>query len=552
MNVNDEMHGTGLGDTPVGGKVSRRRILGQLASASSYALVGFRAAARLPFAGLIQGRPNSFDVTRFGAIPDGARLNTRAIQAAIDACFRSGGGEVVFPRGRFVTGTLLLKTGVVIHLDEGAELLGSLNTDDYQMVDPFVDGVNTPRGYTLIGAIDASQIGIQGLGTIDGRGADLQRRGGNIPAAKAFLVRCVRCKGIAFRGVSFRNSSAWTMHFFQCSDGVIEDISIRSVGLANNDGIDVDSSTRFRIDGCNIESDDDAICLKTTSAHPCTDIAVTNCILNSKCAGFKLGTESLGDFRDIFFTNSHVIHAGRSAIKILSVDGANIQRIKVENIAVDDADTPIFIRLGARLKTFRKEDTARVVGSISDVNISRVSVHRAKRVGVLLCGIPGYPMHDITLDTIDVTIEQDGLSALDSPPSPAEATSSYPENNMFGPFLPGYGMYARHIAALRATKITVTLEGDCSLPAVVLEDAEEFRLGELALNGNTRQVSAIVLRSVRNSVIQKVTLDRNRATLLSVEGVSSREIHLKELPLNSVTRLVSFADGALPGSVITD
>jgi polygalacturonase len=226
----------------------------------------------------------------------------------------------------------------------------------------------------------------------------LQASGSKEPSARPFLLLCLRSTAVSIEGISLVNSSAWTMHVFQCSDLTISHIRIRSLGLANNDGIDIDSSQRVHVEGCAIETGDDAICLKTTSGKPCKDITVKGCTMTTRCAAFKIGTESAGDFSAIRVSDCHVVEASLGAIKILSVDGANIHDVLVERMQVDDADTPIFLRLGARGRTFRPRDVGRPPGTLSNVVIRNIDVKHACRIGILISGIPGRVIEDVTLD----------------------------------------------------------------------------------------------------------------------------------------------------------
>ena len=113
---------------------------------------------------------------------------------------------------------------------------------------------------------------------------------------RPFLVRWIKCMDITVKDVHLLNSGAWTMNFFQCTNAAVSGVTIRSLDLANNDGIDTDSCETVRIKDCDINTGDDAICLKATSAKPCRDIIVTGCKLQTRCNAIKLGTESLGDF----------------------------------------------------------------------------------------------------------------------------------------------------------------------------------------------------------------------------------------------------------------
>ncbi|MBC8097732.1 MAG: glycoside hydrolase family 28 protein, partial [Akkermansiaceae bacterium] len=118
-------------------------------------------------------------VTDFGAVGDGVTLNTPALQRAIDECSARGGGTLRIPAGRFVTGTLEIKEGVTLRLESDAALLGSTNAADYRNLDPFTDGTGAKLGYALITAVAARRVGIEGAGTIDGRGAALKAAQGN-------------------------------------------------------------------------------------------------------------------------------------------------------------------------------------------------------------------------------------------------------------------------------------------------------------------------------------------------------------------------------------
>jgi len=487
-------------------------------------------------------------VSQSGAKGDGISINTVAIQAAIDQCSRAGGGVVWFTPGRYVTGTVLLKDGVTLELGEGVTLLGSLNPDDYKVVDAFVDGVNQVRGYALIGCMDVRRAGITGGGTIDGRGMELQKAAGKVPAAKPFLVRFVRSREITVTGVKLINSGAWTMHLFQCEGAKIDGVSIHSVGVSNNDGIDVDSSHDIRIQGCTIETGDDAICLKTTSKLPCRDVTVTGCTLTTRCAAFKIGTESMGDFERLRFSDNKVREAHMGVVKLLTVDGAHIRDVTIENIEVEQATTPIFLRLGARLKVFRQGDAAQPVGSLTNVVIRNVSVARAGGVGIVISGVPGYAVRDVVMEKIRIRLEGGLAKATEGAVEPEEKIAAYPEIRMFGNELPAYGMYTRHVAGLRMTGVEISTSEPDARAAVVLSDAEDVRLADWALSGGGERSSVVLMRSVRRAEIAGFRVDGEAKSFLRVEGAASKEIEVTGTSMEHSDETISFGSDADGGS----
>ena len=410
------------------------------------------------------------DVTQAGAVGDGATLNTAALQKAIDTCSAEGGGVLVFPAGRYLTGTIELKDGVTLRLDAEAVLLGSTNAADYRNVDPFMAGDGIPQGYALIVAVNAQRVGLEGTGTIDGQGAAV--KAAQAPyAVRPFLVRWIRCADITVRDVHLRNSGSWGMHFFQSRNATVERVTIRNRGLGNNDGLDIDSCETVRIRDCDIDSGDDAICLKATSAQPCRDILVTGCKLQTACNALKLGTESLGDYENIRISDCAVRDTGMAGIAIYSVDGAHTHDVTISDVTMDGINVPISIRLGARLKTFRAGDQAKPPGTLRDVTIKNVRAGRVGRIGVLVNGIPGHNVENLTLENIAITLPGGG-TAEDAPLPLPEKEAAYPEMNMFGKVLPAYGFYLRHVRGVTFKNVRTSLATPDARPEKIFIDVE--------------------------------------------------------------------------------
>jgi polygalacturonase len=427
---------------------------------------------RAPLAAAEPGpAPVAVDVTRFGAVGDGATLDTAAIQHGIDACAARGGGTLVFPAGRYVTGTVQLKDNVTLRLDGAATLLGSVRAADYRNVDPFTAGDGVPLGYALVVAIDARNVAIEGTGTIDGQGKAVAA--GQRPyAVRPFLLRWIRCRHVRLADVTLRSPGAWTNHFSQCGDVAVTGVTIRSVtpGLKNTDGIDVDGCDGVRIERCDIDSGDDAICLKTTRPVACRDVSVTDCKLRTRCNAIKIGTESLGDFERIRASRCTVVDCGMAGVAVYAVDGGHVRDVTVSDVDMDGVDVPVSIRLGARLKTFHAGDAPEPTGTVAGVTLRNLRVRRAKRIGLLVNGIPGHPVDSLVLDHID--IQTAGGCAGDFPARLPEKEAAYPEMSMFGRVLPAWGAYLRHVRGASVRDVRLARAAADVRPAVDLTDVQ--------------------------------------------------------------------------------
>lgn len=424
----------------------------------------------------------SFDVTQFGVIGDGTTLNTLALQKAIDTCSAEGGGKLVIPAGKFVTGTIQLKDNVTLHLDDHAEILGSTNAADYRNVDPFIDGTGAESGYALIVALQAHHVGLEGAGAIDGRGLALKAAQAKY-TIRPFLVRWVRCDGVSVQDVQLRNSGAWTMHFFQSQNARAHHVTIRSLGLANNDGIDIDSCDNVRITDCDIDTGDDAICLKATSAKPCRNITVTGCKLRTRCNSIKFGTESLGDFDHIRIGHCQIRDTGMNGIALFSVDGSHLHDVEISDIEMDGITVAINLRLGARLRTFRAGDQQRTPGVLRDVSLKNIHVKGARQIGLLINGVPGHCIENLRLENIQIELTGGG-TAEDARVQLPENEKAYPEYNTFGKIMPAYGIYARHVRNVIFTNVRTSVVAPDARPAVMFVDAENITPSNFLADSN--------------------------------------------------------------------
>lgn len=493
------------------GRFSRREMIGRLGLAGGAAAWATGAQARSVGREPAVGAP-VFDVMAFGAKADGATLNTRAFQAAIDACASAGGGHVFFPPGRFLTGGLVLKSRVTLRTSPGTTILGSPRLDDYPVQRPKL--ASRTRQYVqhaLVYGEDLEFAGIQGPGVLDGQGAEFHRQFGGDYLKRPYLVRLINCRDVRVEGVTLTQSAMWTMQLLACERARIEGVRVWAHAAVNNDGFDLDACRDVVVNDCIVDSDDDALVFKSTLHRPCQNVAVTNCILSSHCNAIKMGTESLGGFRNITVSNCVIqsppaseringIQRGISAVALETVDGGGLERVKLSNLVIQGYEAALFLRLGDRGNRLEESEPRPGVGAYRGVSVSHVVGEDIGRTGCAVAGLPGHPLENISLEDISLRFEGGGTpeqaARLDVP----ENEGKYPEATMFG-VLPAYGIYARHVRNLRLRNLDLGFGGTEARPPLVLQDVDGLEIAGLYAQTEPRTACLFRLRGVRGGLI---------------------------------------------------
>jgi galacturan 1,4-alpha-galacturonidase len=259
----------------------------------------------------------------YGAVGDGKTNDTSAVQRAIDDCAAAGGGTVNIAGGRYLIGTITLKSGIELHVSHDGVLLGSPRCEDYpEHNNSRLKSSDLPRGRSgcLIYAEDCDNIAITGRGIIDGNGENFvtlnppdipgpHYRRINAPTPPR-VVFFVGCKNVKVTDVRMINQPAgWSYWISDCEDVAFDRCKIEAdVQYPNNDGIHINSSRNVSVSNCNIVCGDDCIIVRANNySLPqnkiCERITVTNCTLTSYSGGIRIGWICDGTIRNCAFSN---------------------------------------------------------------------------------------------------------------------------------------------------------------------------------------------------------------------------------------------------------
>jgi polygalacturonase len=477
-----------------------------------------------------------YDVRDYGAKADGITLCTMSIQKAIDACSKSGGGTVYLPPGTFLSGTIYLKSGVTLRLDPACTLLGSKDLKDYPpTVQAFRSYTDNYTDKSLIYAEKAERIAITGGGTIDGQGASFK----GPYKVRPYMMRIIQCRSVTVKDVILRNSPMWVQHYLACDDVRVTGVTVRSVVNHNNDGINIDSCHRFIVSNCNIESGDDAIVLKSTSARLCRDVAVSNCVLSTRCNALKMGTESNGGFQNVTITGCAIYNTRLAGIALEIVDGGTMDRVVISNITMDKIGAPIFLRLGNRARPFKKDMEIPGMGIMRNVTISNVEATGANPTGCAIAGLPGAAIENVTLSNIRLSFEGGGTNTDAARPIPEEPTA-YPEYGMFGK-LPAYGFYCRHVKGLKLLNVQLQWAKPDQRHALVLDDVEDALIDNLDAPPVSNSAATVQLTNARDIFVRGCRPKAGMELFIKVDGEKSEKIFLTGNNFSDTAKVVERA-----------
>ena len=389
-----------------------------------------------------------FDVTKYGAVGDGKASCTDAIRQAIDACAAAGGGRVVVPDGRFLTGAVRLKSNVNLYLTPKATLAFSADHREYPIVFTRWEGVELMNFSPFIYAFEVQNVAVTGSGTLDGQadaehwwnwrlastgntGRDraarnrlIEMQSKGVPVAERVFgpadylrpnfIQPYRSRNILIEGVTVVNSPMWEIHPVLCESVTVRNVTIRSHG-PNNDGCDPESCRNVVIEGCTFDTGDDCIALKSGRNDdgrrlnvPIENVVIRNCTMKDGHGGVVIGSEISGGARNVFaekcaMDSPQLDRALR--IKTNAVRGGVIDGIYMRNITVGEvAEAVVTINF-----FYEEGEAGKYMPVVRNVDVRNVTSRKSQHA-LLLRGFKNAPISGVRIqDCVFDGVEKDDV-----------------------------------------------------------------------------------------------------------------------------------------------
>lgn len=548
--------------------LSRRKWLGRVSlpalTAVGAGLLGLKASAA-PSSPDNQEPTGArtYNVQDFGAKGDGKTLDTKAIQAAIDACAKDKGGIVLVPAGTFLSGTLELKSSVTLHLAAQGRLLGSPRREDYQA------GKGVPPGngnIVFLYAVNAEQVSIEGKGTIDGNGAAFYNgkgdntgpgqhgAGGNFD--RPHLAIFYQCNRLTLRDAFCTASAYHCFRILQCKEVKIDGLRIYNRVNKNNDGFHFNSCQYVHISNCDVQCQDDACALFGSNRF----VTVTNCSFSTRWSIFRFGG---GESQNIAVTNCLIYDTYGCPIKI-SAGRASIENFTFSNIIMKNVTGPIgigFSGVSNNNSSPSAPNTTKpfvrniVFNGIRATTIPQpvnhpdipfdVKVYEGEKNSCITLNAMGeHYLENISFTDVHVTYAGGGTAEQAAKRRVPQVAAEY-----FGVWSeapggpPAYGLYARNVKGLTLQNVRFEYAAAEARPAVIFDNVQDASVNGLSAQGSsqTELLRVVNSKDVLFSAIRVLTPAK---VFLQVEGAGSENIIVEGGDLKKAGQILAFENGA--------
>lgn len=391
-----------------------------------------------------------FKIMDYGANGNGETDNSEAIKNAIVACNEAGGGKVIIPKGRFLTGPIHLKSNVNLHLEEGAEVLFTKEKSAYlPVVHTSYEGVELMNYSPLIYAYKQKNIAITGKGTFNGQadntnwwpwcgsdsygheeGMPQQRDSINLPRLRKMneeqtpvservfgdgyhlrptFFEPFECENILVKGVTFINAPFWVMHPIKSTNITVDGVTVKSHG-PNNDGCNPEYSKNVHITNCLFDTGDDCIAIKSGRNNdgrrvniPSENIVVENCEMKDGHGGVVMGSEISAGVRNVYVRNCKMDSPNLDRairIKTNTLRGGFVENVFVKNIQVGEVKEAV-LKINTYYAIYDNQE-GEFIPTIKNIHLEDIQVEKGGKYGILIKGREESPVQNVTFKNVTI------------------------------------------------------------------------------------------------------------------------------------------------------
>ncbi len=455
-----------------------------------------------------------FNVKSFGATGNGSTNDTPAINKAIAAANKAGGGIVEVPSGTFKAGgSIHMMSNVTIQLDSGSTLAGAGSGYDAPEANPndkFQDFGHSHFHDAMIWGDKLTNIGFTGSGTIDGGGHFIT---GNPKSGQADkLISLTRCDGLTLNGITLKRGGHFAILTNDCGNITSDHLTIATA--SDRDGWNVINAQHVHITNITDASNDDALVFKSDWALGQTlnngDVTVTGAHLSAQCCNaLMFGSETCGNFTNYTFTDITITHAGKSGLGMVSMDGANISNVTYNNVTMSGTASPIMAKIGSRLRCGGKP----TVGSISDIHYNGVTGTNAGAFSPTLWGRSGHDISNVTFTNVNLTLP--GGHAAMSTGVPSDNGDYNP--NSLGT-RPAYGFYLHFVTGVSFMNSSVKFSKNDGRPAFIANSAGPVRFDHVTAQSGSGSPFDIGFQTVNGFCVTNSTTTTGSALRANTTG----------------------------------
>ncbi|WP_343614742.1 glycoside hydrolase family 28 protein [Flavobacterium sp.] len=391
----------------------------------------------------------TYNIDDFGAVADGKTLNTQAFQKAIQTCSSNGGGKVLVPNGKYLTGAIHLESNVNLHLEDQAEILFSLNPKDYPIVHTSWEGTEVMNYSPLIYAKNKTNVAITGKGTLNGQAdntnwwiwsggknygwkkgipsqndpqnrevlVDMAERGtpvnervfGEGRYLRPNFIEFFECNTVLVKDITVINAPFWILHPIKTNNMIIDGVTVNSHG-PNNDGCDPEYSQNIIIRNCTFNTGDDCIAIKAGRdadgrrvAIPSKNIIVQNCKMIDGHGGVVIGSEISAGVNNVFVENCVMDSPNLDRairIKTNSKRGGIIEDVFVRNLEVGTVKECV-LKLNMFYNVYGSQ-TGNFIPTIRNIHLENVNVKNGGKYSIWAEGYEQSPVENITLTNVKI------------------------------------------------------------------------------------------------------------------------------------------------------